>query len=194
MNSTVIPAAIVLLNGKRKCGKDYFAEILAQGLGDVSKILHLSEEIKREYAQLHSLDYELLLTDSPYKDTYRTEMIALGESRRNADPGHYCRLATQHCVAPVWIIVDNRRQSDIAFFKSTYPQDVCLVVRITADDDVRKERGWVWKSGVDNVESECGLDDYPPDVVVRNNGGDETEFQACVGKVKDWVLDKLKVS
>ena len=186
-----IPSAIVLVNGKRKCGKDFFATYLSKILGSVSEILHLSNEIKREYAQLYDLDYELLLTDSPYKDQYRKEMIALGESKRNADPSHYCRLATKHSLVPVWIIVDNRRETDIKFFRHSYPQK-CIVVRVTACDEIRQTRGWVWKSGVDDVESECGLDDYTSEIVVTNNGGDGLQFQDNVEKVRDWVLGKLK--
>ena len=187
------PTSIILINGKRKCGKDYLATKIQEKISsDVCEILHLSIEIKREYAQLHNLDFKELLTDSPYKDLYRREMIALGESRRNADPGHYCRLATKHASKQCWIIVDNRRETDIEYFKSHYP-DKCLVVRVTALEEVRKERGWVWKSGVDDAVSECGLDKYQSDVVVRNNGEKEDEFEKSLDFVVSWINKRLKI-
>lgn len=186
------PSAIILINGKRKCGKDFLASRIIEQLGpEVAETLHLSLEIKREYAQLHDLDFQLLLTDAPYKDTYRTEMIKLGEARRNVDPGHYCRLAAVQASKPCWIIVDNRRETDIAHFKSQYPGR-CLVVRVCAREDVRRERGWVWKDGVDNVTSECGLDQYPWDVKVTNNGEQADEFQDKLQEVVRWVTEKLR--
>ena len=186
------PTSIILINGKRKCGKDYLATKIQEKIGsDVCEILHLSIEIKREYAQLHNLNFEELLTDSPYKDVYRKEMIVLGESRRNADPGHYCRLATKHASKQCWIVTDNRRETDIQYFKSQYP-DKCLVVRVTASEEVRKERGWVWKSGVDDAVSECGLDRCQYDVVVTNNPEKEEEFETSVNFVVSWINNRLK--
>lgn len=184
-----VPRGVVLINGKRKCGKDYFAEKLNTQFIESSQILHLSEEIKREYAQLNGLDFQLLLTDSPYKDVYRREMIALGETRRNADPAHYCKLSTEQATKPIWIIPDNRRVTDIEYFKSSYPGR-CLVVRLTASEDVRKQRGWSWKWGVDDAVSECGLDDFQSDYIVVNNG-DEAEFGEVFSKITDWVNSKL---
>ena len=148
-------------------------------------------EIKREYAQLNNLDFKLLLSDSPYKDIYRKEMIKLEECKRNADPGHYCRLAAAQASKPCWIVVDNRRETDLVYFKSQYP-DKCLVVRVRASEEVRAKRGWRWKEGVDNVTSECGLDHYPWDVVVTNNAEEGDGFQDRLREVVQWVTDKLK--
>ena len=187
------PSAIVLINGKRKCGKDYLASRITDKLGAaVCDILHLSTEIKREYAKLNNLDFELLLTDSPYKEVYRKEMIALGEFCRAADPGHYCRLATKRALKQCWLVVDNRRETDIEYFKSCYPGK-CLVVRVSASEEVRKGRGWVWKSGVDDVTSECGLDNYRPDITVCNDGVPDDEFSDGLNFVVNWVEKRLKM-
>lgn len=36
---------------------------------------------------------------------------------------------------------------------------------------VRQQRGWNFETGVDNVQSECDLDDFEPwDLVIDNNG------------------------
>jgi phosphomevalonate kinase len=64
---------IVLLSGKRKSGKDYIGEKLAEKLQAL--LLHLSEPLKLEYARLHQISGEQLLNSSSYKETYRKDMI-----------------------------------------------------------------------------------------------------------------------
>lgn len=48
-----------------------------------------------------------------------------------------------------------------------------LTVRIEVADSVRAERGWVYTPGIDDAESECGLDggggEEEWDVVLRND-------------------------
>jgi phosphomevalonate kinase len=50
----------------------------------------------------------------------------------------------QQPMPAVWIVVDARRPSDLAFFASRFP---CLSVRVTCPDDVRTARGWVFTQG-----------------------------------------------
>jgi phosphomevalonate kinase len=64
---------IILLSGKRKSGKDYIGEKLAEQLGAV--LLHLSEPLKFEYARLNQIHGEQLLNSSSYKEKYRKDMI-----------------------------------------------------------------------------------------------------------------------
>eukprot|EP00116_Pleurobrachia_bachei_P010973 sb/3471235/ len=167
-----LPSSIILLSGKRKSGKDFVAGGIEKVLGTGKcSILRLSNAIKKEYAELKGVNYQELLTDGPYKELYRREMIVLGEDRRSKDPGHYCRLACQ--AAPpgqVWIVTDTRRESDIKWFRETYTVPI-LTVRVEAGLDVRSQRGWVWTDGVDNVTSECGLDNFSHDRVLHNDVG-----------------------
>lgn len=64
---------IILLSGKRKSGKDYIGEKLAEKLQAV--LLHISEPLKLEYARLNQLNGTQLLDSSSYKENYRKEMI-----------------------------------------------------------------------------------------------------------------------
>jgi phosphomevalonate kinase len=64
---------IVLLSGKRKSGKDYIGENLAEKFQAV--LLHLSEPLKLEYARLNQINGEQLLNSSTYKENYRQDMI-----------------------------------------------------------------------------------------------------------------------
>lgn len=64
---------IILISGKRKSGKDYIGEILAEKCSGV--LLHLSEPLKLEYARLNQINGEQLLNSSSYKENYRKDMI-----------------------------------------------------------------------------------------------------------------------
>lgn len=70
---------------------------------------------------------------------------------------------------PIVIVSDVRRKTDIEFFRSH--QYNIKTVRINANDDTRKNRGWIFENGVDNVPSECDLDDVTQwDLVIENDG------------------------
>ncbi|XP_061403938.1 phosphomevalonate kinase-like, partial [Lethenteron reissneri] len=71
---------------------------------DVCAILRLSGPLKSQFAKEHQLELDKLLDASDYKERYRGDMIRWGEARRSADPGFFCRLATQSDGArcPVW--------------------------------------------------------------------------------------------
>lgn len=75
---------------------------------------------------------------------------------------------------PVVIVSDIRRKTDIEFFRSQAFN--IKTVRINASDEVRKQRGWKFETGVDDVQSECDLDDFEPfDLVIENNGYTDIE-------------------
>ncbi|XP_037083307.1 phosphomevalonate kinase-like [Pollicipes pollicipes] len=183
------PSLILLINGKRKSGKDFFAELLHKRLGDErSVIVRLSAPIKSRFAQEYRLDYNKLLSDSDYKERYRQEMIVWGERMRAVDPGYFCRLALEMVPAagraPVWIVSDTRRRTDISWFRECYGERV-KTVHIKANLTVRELRGFVFTKGVDDAESECDLDGVADwDLTVLNNGDPrplEEAVEAAVG-------------
>ena len=47
-------------------------------------------------------------------------------------------------------------------------------------------RGWVFTEGIDDMETECGLDDIVHDLVVDNssNGDSQLILQSIISKVK----------
>lgn len=120
--------------------------------------------------QDNGLDLDRLMDSSAYKETYRKAMIVWGEEMRTKDPGYFCRLATREADKPVWLVCDARRKTDVDYFKSHYGGRT-ITVRVEASEAVRVGRGWVFTAGVDDAESECGLDDYHCDVTITNNGG-----------------------
>jgi hypothetical protein len=86
------PRVVVIFSGKRKSGKDYVCERLQAQLGEVAAIGRLSGPLKQAFAEEHDLDFSELLTDGPYKEKYRGQMIKWGEERRDADPGFFARI------------------------------------------------------------------------------------------------------
>ena len=70
---------------------------------------------------------------------------------------------------PIVIVSDIRRKTDIEFFRSNGYN--IKTVRINTSEDIRRNRGWVFESGVDDVHSECDLDDVTQwDLVIENDG------------------------
>ncbi|XP_061885814.1 phosphomevalonate kinase isoform X2 [Entelurus aequoreus] len=124
---------------------------------DVCCVVRLSAPLKQQYAQEHGLDLDQLLGPGLYKERYRSDMIRWGEARRQQDPGFFCRLATRGTWQPVWVVSDARRLSDLQWFRTHFPQQT-RCVRVKSSEETRKQRGWSFTSGVDDAESECGLD------------------------------------
>ncbi|XP_053964895.1 phosphomevalonate kinase [Anastrepha ludens] len=160
---------ILLISGKRKSGKDYLSSTLQNLFSDRSQIIHISAPIKAEWAKRLNLNLKELLSDGPYKEKYRKDMIEWSDSVRAKDYGYFCRAAMLDANAEIIIVSDIRRKSDINYFRETYGPLV-FTIRINAKDEIRTERGWMFTSGIDDVVSECDLDDYQQwDLVLENN-------------------------
>lgn len=153
-----VPGLVLVFSGKRKSGKDYITELIQDRLGpEVCGILRLSGPLKQQYAEEHGLDLDQLLGPGPYKEQYRADMICWGETRRSRDPGFFCRLATRGVQQVVWVVSDARRLSDLQWFWAEFPQQT-RSVRVQSSEKTRMQRGWSFTAGVDDAESECGLD------------------------------------
>ncbi|KAL5287588.1 hypothetical protein ACFFRR_008465 [Megaselia abdita] len=179
------PCHIVLISGKRKCGKDFLSEKLNQRLPE-SEIIRISEPIKSSWAKELNLDLKLLMSDGPYKEKYRKDMIEWSDQVRAKDSGFFCRAAMAKATSKVVIVSDIRRKTDIKFFKEEYGHLV-KTVRISCPDGIRQERGWMFQEGVDDVQSECDLDDFLVwDFEFLNDGKEDIErFFETVNK---WVV------
>ncbi|XP_061571434.1 phosphomevalonate kinase [Cololabis saira] len=157
-NRVPVPELVLVFCGKRKSGKDFVTDLLVDRLGsEVCCVLRLSGPLKQQFAQEQGLDLDQLLGPGPYKERFRSDMILWGETRRNQDPGFFCRLATRDARQPVWVVSDARRLSDLRWFQSNFPGRT-RSVRVQCSDQTRTQRGWSFTAGVDDAESECGLD------------------------------------
>ncbi|XP_027469658.1 phosphomevalonate kinase isoform X1 [Zalophus californianus] len=186
-----VPRLVLLVSGKRKSGKDFVAEALRSRLGaDVCAILRLSSPLKERYAQENGLDFQRLLDASVYKETYRRDMIRWGEEKRQADPGCFCRKVVEGVSQPVWLVSDTRRASDIQWFREAYGA-VTQTVRVVALEQSRQQRGWVFTAGVDDAESECGLDNFGAFDWVIENHGDEQHLEEQLEGLVAFVHSRL---
>lgn len=157
---------ILLLSGKRKSGKDYIADKL-NSLIKSSQIIRISSPLKKAYANEHDLDYDELMSSGSYKEKYRHDMIKWGEERRRQVPSYFCQLALSEANEETIIVADCRRVTDFEFFIN---QKVKIVsIRINASDADRSARGYKFEPGVDDAESECGLDSTPHDIIFDNS-------------------------
>uniref|UniRef100_A0A8C8VG63 Phosphomevalonate kinase n=1 Tax=Pelusios castaneus TaxID=367368 RepID=A0A8C8VG63_9SAUR len=186
-----VPRLVLLMSGKRKSGKDFVAEEIQNRLGlDVCALLQLSGPLKEQYAKEHGLDFQRLLDASSYKETYRQDMIRWGEEKRSTDPGFFCRIIMENITQPVWVVSDARRLSDVEWFQDVYGPVVQLV-RVVATEETRKRRNWVFVVGVDDAESECGLDQGVTFDWVITNDGDELSLDSQLEKLLQFISSKL---
>ena len=179
------PKAVVVISGKRKSGKDFIADLIQKTIGsDKCSIMRLSGPLKEIYAQEHGLNFKELLNSSGYKEIHREKMIKWGEEKRNRDPSFFCCLATRGpgSEKPVWVISDARRKTDVAYFQENFGNRTKLV-RVHAAEDVREERGYVFTPGIDDAESECGLDTGINWDFVIDNSGDDTQLRKDIENV-----------
>ncbi|KAM7535832.1 hypothetical protein Aperf_G00000097728 [Anoplocephala perfoliata] len=168
----------IAISGKRKCGKDYFADVLRaeimDRLGQTATIIHISEPIKRVFAEMHNLDLDKLMSSSQYKESFRRHMVRWGEAERRKNPTIFCRKALEYLMRdsplkPSFVIIaDCRRPTDLEFFSGLNQQFLLLHFRIIASPAARCSRGWIYSSGIDDAETECALDKTPFDVLVVN--------------------------
>ncbi|XP_045060197.2 phosphomevalonate kinase isoform X3 [Desmodus rotundus] len=117
-------------------------------------------------------------------------MILWGEEKRQADPGFFCRKVVEGVSQPVWLVSDTRRASDIQWFREAYGA-VTQTVRVVALEQSRQQRGWVFTPGVDDGESECGLDNFGDFDWVIENHGDEQRLEEQLEDLVEFVRARL---
>ena len=69
--------------------------------------------------------------------------------------------------------------SDLEFFRNSY-KDCVTTIRIVTSESVRKQRGYNFTAGVDDAESECGLDQVSDWDLIIHNDGDESILKSDV--------------
>lgn len=150
-----------------------------------AQIIRISEPIKSFWAREKNLDLEKLLSDGAYKEKYRKEMIVWSDELRSKDYGIFCREASKSVSKQIVIVSDIRRKTDIKYFRETFGDRVKLI-RIKCDDSIRQQRGWKFESGVDDIQSECDLDDWHEwDLTLDNDRNKEAS------DILDEIVEKI---
>ena len=55
--------------------------------------MRISGPLKGLYAKNHNLDFQELLSDGPYKENYRADMIRWSDKIREKETGYFCKAA-----------------------------------------------------------------------------------------------------
>ncbi len=76
----------------------------------------------------------------------------------------------------LWLVCDCRHRGDFRVFETRFPGR-CVRVRVEAALETRRRRGFVYVEGVDDNDSECGLDDPDGgfDFIIQNDGEEKPE-------------------
>lgn len=174
---------VIVFSGKRKSGKDHISTLITNYIGydrmQNLAILRIAGPIKREFARNNKLDFTRLLDSSSYKENFRLAMVEWSERYREKE-GWNCFLkqAIKEQKAKdkaIWILNDARRPCDLEYFENdpTFSNTKIIKLRIEASEDARMSRGWKFTEGIDDRDTECGLDFYDDwTYIIENNYND----------------------
>lgn len=170
---------VIILSGKRKSGKDHISTLITNYIGhermQCLAILRIAGPIKKEFARNNRLDFTRLLDSSDYKENFRMAMVQWSEEYREKE-GWNCFLkqAIKEQRAKdkaIWILNDARRPCDLDYFDNdpAFAGTRVIKLRIEATNEARMSRGWKFTNGIDDRDTECGLDSYDEWTYVINN-------------------------
>lgn len=83
-----------------------------------AEIIHISEPIKSHWAQEKGLNLTELLSDGPYKEKYRKEMLNWSESVRQHEPGFFCKASIQKSMST--------KKPNFYFLEQTVSSEFCI--------------------------------------------------------------------
>lgn len=179
----------ILVSGKRYAGKDTVADILKSIIGRHAERLSFAAAVKRECANGHKLDFEKLMTNTPYKEQHRQLLIDHGKRMREIDPDYWIKATVAGAIqtpATSHIVSDWRFPNEYTTLAALTDKHV-IRIRVVASDESRRARGWV-PSPVDADSSECSLDGYNDVITVANNGSptelNDIVMRACIDNAK----------
>lgn len=148
--------------------------------------------------------FDKLLYDQLFKDTHRQLLIDIGMSKRVKCIDYWVRPVMDEIdemikgsddVCPpgsLFCITDQRFMNEVSIQGKEYlgRKDVIThFIRLESLDETRKSRGWV-PSDKDNDYSECALDNYHFEHVIRNDGTLDELFENLLKVINTLESDK----
>ena len=184
-----LPKVLVLVSGKRAVGKDFISDLLKSLMVEKKKELRvirvaLGNINKKLYAKSIGIDYDRLLNDRVFKESHRIAMVAHHTAKNKIDPEWCVREVLESARGfDIMILSDLRTVEDLKWFKN---QEIPIVVlRISASDSIRSERGWCHCPVKDSLNTEVSLDYFSGWTACYDNSLD-TEV-GKVGLLKEWI-------
>jgi phosphomevalonate kinase len=174
---------VILLSGFRFAGKDEVAKIMKDMVKDRNVyIIGFALYPKRKYAEFKSLNLDKLLYDRDYKELHRPGLIEYAMGERVKNPDVWVDALYQDIVNfnsnDIVIVPDYRFPNEYKFLVNKDNLEV-KTIRIMANENIRKERGWSFDPKIDKSESEK----IPSDVfdyVLCNNTNDISNIQNAI--------------
>lgn len=139
------------------------------------------------------------MSDSDYKERYRRDMVRWSEAEKlnQDDPNYFLKLSLQMKTddnKPIWLISDARRLSDIKYFQQNQFDKIQIItIRINCSEEVRKQRGWTFVTGIDDAQTECGLDEYQEWTHLVTNNGVDSNLMTTLDDILDKVKESIKI-
>lgn len=202
MKHGAIPAVIVLINGPRGAGKDTVAQMLVENeLGRTTgKRLALADAVRYEYMLRNpEVSYEAL-TDRVGKERHRKGLIELSESRKAQCGQNYwarqlripqliCQRQYRTDSSPhIFVISDWRFLPEYKYF--ILHGSTVITVRVTASRETLQSRGIEYDPEIDEAHGERGLEGFPFDCLIENDGNDLSELQNKIHNAYVEILEK----
>lgn len=114
-------------------------------------------------------------------------MISWGEQQRQTNPYIFCETVMVQAQKPILIISDARRKTDLEYFQKVLKKRL-LLIRIEANEEIRKKRGWKFINGIDDADSECNLDDLNHWDYIIENDNNNISLKRNVQNIVDEVM------
>jgi phosphomevalonate kinase len=181
---------IILISGKRRCGKDTCATILNEFLSNNDNIIaynySFAHRVKEFCSDMYNLELQRLFDDNEYKEQHRHLLIKHGMEEREKDKYIWVKLAFEHILNNIKdkfkinrsyknkkyiiLISDFRFLSEVDFLINKLGALSIYKIRVNSTEEERNKRGWVYNEKIDTSLSECELDIYDNwDLIIDNN-------------------------
>jgi phosphomevalonate kinase len=164
---------VVLISGKRKSGKNFFADNLARLLPkDSYEMMAFADVAKLRVAQTYGLDYQRLLHDNEYKEEHRTTLIAYAEAKKTFYGEHVWAEELLGQIndsrATYMLVTDWRFHVELEYLKKHCEWPI-VTVRINVP---LRQWGAIFRPEVDSHPSETELDNDVFDLECSSDAGD----------------------
>ncbi|KAF3807862.1 FAD-linked oxidoreductase [Colletotrichum gloeosporioides] len=156
-------ALIILVTGDSCAGKDYCAAVWADifnKAGKTTRVVSISDAIKREYATATGADLERLLHEREYKEYHRLALAAFFQNRVQKRPQileeHFLEVVYGAAGVDVLFITGMRDEAPVADLSHLVPDSKLVDIRVNASKETRWRR-----RGASNGEKRCnGTEDH----------------------------------
>lgn len=183
---------IIVISGKRTCGKDTVTKIINDKLVELDYdvcLMSYSGIMKESFSRDAKLCYEKLMNNYAYKELHRDKMTKYFIKMRKEKGDDYFSKKLMEKIDKTdfdfYVVSDLRLRIDAeAFEKSLYNY---VMIRISSTNESRSKRGWNHES-IDEHFTETDLDDYKYfDEIFRNDGS----LDELTEHVRSWTSDNF---